>query len=420
MKLLFVTPFWPGPPVFGGQRRVHGLMTSLAKSHEVSLIALTNGNADERAAELEAKQYCRNVISVPQHDHHLTGTDKRLSQMRSMLSQHSWEKCIYKRPAMQEAIDRHLATRTYDAIICEFVFMAHYQLRRARDRTQLVLDEHNIEYDLLRRTALKSRLERKVFHAVNWRKLKHEEVHAWRRFDGCTLTSRRDEAFVHAESPQTQTALVPNAVDLTLFSPREVLEEPLTLLFFGAINYYPNTDAAISFIEQVLPRLRAHHPTLRLRIVGPGQGAIPRRYGPHVEVVGFVADLQAEIARATVVVAPLRIAGGTRLKVLEAMAMGKAVVATHVGAEGIDVKHGHDVLLADSPAEQAREIRRLLDDPALRAQLGQNARATVVSRYSWSASAEKLENFLYALQDSAMGATDAFQPADQRNLSTKA
>jgi polysaccharide biosynthesis protein PslH len=394
MKLLFITPYLPGPPIFGGQRRIHGLMTNLAPAHELSLIALTDGGADQSAAELEAKQYCQHVVCVPQHYHRLDGANKRITQLRSMLSQHSWERRIYKRPAMQQAIDQHLATRTYDAIICEFVFMTNYQLRRARDRTQLVLDEHNIEYDLLRRSAVNTRFERRLFHAVNWRKLKREEVRAWRRFDGCTVTSGRDQAIVNAECPQTPTALVPNGVDISLFSPRDLPEQPQTLLFFGAINYYPNTDAAVSFAEQVLPQLKRHYPQLRLRIVGPGEGALKRRFGSDVEVVGFVDDLQAEIARASVVIAPLRIAGGTRLKILEAMAMGKPVVATRVGAEGLDVKHDHDILVADSPAEQAREISRLLDDAGLRARLGRNARATAVTNYSWASCAKKFANFL--------------------------
>jgi glycosyltransferase involved in cell wall biosynthesis len=398
MKLLFIAPYLPGPPIFGGQRRIHGMMTCLARSHELSVIALTDGYVDQRASELEAKQYCKHVISVPQRYHRLEGANKRLTQLRSLLSHHSWERRVYKRLAVQRAIDQHLAAHSYDAIICEFAFMADYQLRRARERTRLVLDEHNIEYDLLRRSAVNATFERKLFHAVNWRKLKHEEVRAWKRFDGCTLTSRRDQALVNAGAPGVPTAVVPNGVDIATFCPREVAEAPETLLFFGAINYYPNSDAAVSFTEQVLPLLRPHFPRLRVRIVGPiGEAQIKQLEGPQIELVGFVEDLQAEIARASVVIAPLRIGGGTRLKILEAMAMGKAIVATRIGAEGLDVKHGHDILLADSPVEQAREIRRLLDDPGLRAHLGHNARTTAVASYSWAASARKLDDFLCQL-----------------------
>jgi len=398
MKLLFVTPYLPGPPIFGGQRRIHGLMTRLADAHELSVIALTDGYDDPRAGVAEAKNYCRHVIAVPDTFHRVTGRDKRLRQLRSLGSMHSWERIIYSCDAVQRALDEHLSEHAYDAVVCEFVFMANYRFKIERSRTRLVLDEHNVEYDLLRRTAATTRFNRRLFHAVNWRKLKREEVRTWKRFDACTLTSRRDEAIVRAEAPRVHTAVVPNGVDIEQFKPRDQPVEPMTLLFFGAINYYPNTDAALYFAEQVLPLLRARYPQVRLRIVGPlGEGPVQALRSEHIQVVGFVEDLHAEIARATVVVAPLRIGGGTRLKILEAMAMGKAIVATRIGAEGIDVRHDHDILLADSPAEQAREVGRLLDDEALRLRLGRAARVTAETLYSWRTSANKLDDFFREL-----------------------
>jgi glycosyltransferase involved in cell wall biosynthesis len=398
MKILFLTPYLPGPPIFGGQRRIHGLMTQLASSHELSIIALTDGYADHRPSLLEAQNYCRHVIAVPDKLHRKKGRQKRMSQLRSLVSRQSWERIVYRCDAVQDALDQHLAQHEYDIIVCEFVFMAYYRFRFPRARTRLVLDEHNVEYDLLRRTASATRLDRKFFHSVNWRKLKREEVRAWKRFDACTVTSRRDQELVHAEAPRVRTAVVPNGVDIELFRPRELATEPMTLLFFGAINYYPNTDAALFFAKEVMPLLKARYPSLRLRIVGPiGDSPVNDLHGEDIRVVGFVDDVLAEIARATIVVAPLRIGGGTRLKILEAMAMSKVVVATRIGAEGIDVQHDRDILLADTPAEQAREIGRLLDDDALRQRLGQAARETAVARYSWRACAEKLEHFLYEL-----------------------
>jgi glycosyltransferase involved in cell wall biosynthesis len=172
----------------------------------------------------------------------------------------------------------------------------------------------------------------------------------------------------------------------------------MVILFFGAINYYPNTDAALDFAERVMPLLRARYPQVQLRIVGPvGKGPVQDLHSDQIQVVGFVDDVHAEIARASVVIAPLRIGGGTRLKILEAMAMGKPVVATHIGAEGIDVRHDHDILLADSPEEQAHAIGRLLESEELRTRLGRAARETVVASYSWRASARKLEEFLLRL-----------------------
>jgi glycosyltransferase involved in cell wall biosynthesis len=126
-----------------------------------------------------------------------------------------------------------------------------------------------------------------------------------------------------------------------------------------------------------------------------------------IEVMGFVDDVKAEIARAAVVVVPLRIGGGTRLKILEAMAMGKAIVSTRLGAEGIDVEHEKDILLADTPAEFARQVRRVLEDPALRSRLGSAARETAVAHYSWRSAAAKLAALLSELTASRTGSRRA-------------
>jgi glycosyltransferase involved in cell wall biosynthesis len=342
MKLLFLTPYLPGPPIFGGQRRIHGLMTRLAASHEVSCLALTDGYDDHDASLADTKRYCRHVVAVPETRHRVTGPKKRLLQLRSVVSTQSWERFLYRSPAFQRALDAHLAQHQYDAIVCEFIYMAYYRLKLDGHgkQTRLVIDEHNVEYDLLRRTADATRFDRKFFHSVNWRKLKHEEVGVWKRFDGCTLTSRRDEEIVNAEAPSVRTAVVPNGVEVDTFKPRPDPIEPMTLLFFGAMNYYPNTDGAVFFAREVFPLLAERYPKLRLRIVGPvGEGPVMDLKSERVEVVGFVTDVMSEIARAAVVVAPLRIGGGTRLKILEAMSMAKAIVSTRIGAEGIDVRH---------------------------------------------------------------------------------
>jgi glycosyltransferase involved in cell wall biosynthesis len=277
--------------------------------------------------------------------------------------------------------------------------MANYRFDQARDRgTHLVLDEHNIEYDLVRRMAASTSLERKVFNELNWRKLRREEVAAWRRFDGCTVTSPRDREFLVEQAPSVPTAVIPNGVNVDLFKPTPgARAEPMTLIFFGAMNYYPNTDGAVYFAREVLPRLHARFPDLRLRIVGPcGPGPVMDLRSDRVDVTGFVDDLRPEIERATIVIAPLRMGGGTRLKILEGMALGKPIVSTSIGAEGLDVVHGRDMLIADTPEVFAAEIGRVLTDPELAAGLGRAARQTAEARYSWRAAAAELESFYRA------------------------
>lgn len=386
-------------------------MTQLAQSHDVSLLSLVDANSDPGIAIANAEVYCRQVETVPDRLHRVTGRAKRLLQLGSLVSLWSWEKLLYLRPALQRALDRHLQQHEYDVVVFEFAFMASYRLRagaRGRKRPYLVLDEHNVEYDLLRRTAETAGMGRRIFQELNWRKLKREEIATWRRFDACTLTSARDETFVRREAPGIRTAVVPNGVDIEEFVPRpDAVLEPKTILFFGAINYYPNEDGVLYFARRILPLLRALEPEVLLRVIGPVDevGPVTDLRGDGVEVLGFRDDVKAEIARAALVVVPLRIGGGTRLKILEAMAMGKAIVSTSLGAEGIDVEHDKDILLADEPEEFARLVATALADAGLRERLGAAARQTAVTRYSWRTAADRMEVLLQDLQSQGRNAT---------------
>lgn len=401
MKLLFFVPYLPSPPVYGGQRRIHGLTTRLAKRHEVSVLGLTYALDDYAAAIAETRKHCREVVALPDTWHRMRGRHKRMWQMRSLLSTRSWEHHLYRRPRLQRLLDDHLAQHSYDAIVIEFSYMGIYDFSRARGRSLVVLDEHNIEYDILRRTASATGFVRRAFNELNWRKLRREEVAEWNHVDGVALVSARDEAVVRAETPRVATHVVPNGVDTEGFSPRpDVTPRPLTLLFFGAMNYFPNTEALVWFVAEVMPLLARDFPNVALRVVGaiPEDGPVPALHGGNVNIVGFVDDIREEIARAHVVIAPLRIGGGTRLKILEAMSMAKPIVATTLGAEGIDITHGHDILIADTPEEQASTIARVFTDRGLSDQLGEAARATAVAGYSWESSAHKLERFIDELR----------------------
>jgi glycosyltransferase involved in cell wall biosynthesis len=205
------------------------------------------------------------------------------------------------------------------------------------------------------------------------------------------------------DEPTAHTAVVPNGVDLDFFRPsaRSTLREPPTLLFFGAIDYYPNTDAMHFFLRDVFPHLLERYPHVRLCIVGrkPPESISAYR-SANVEVTGVVDDVRPWLERADVVVVPLRIGGGTRLKILEAMAMGKAVVSTALGAEGLAVTPEHDLLVADDAPAFVAQIGRLLDDPALRLRVGASARRLVASRYSWKAAVEGLSRFYDELLES--------------------
>ena len=274
--------------------------------------------------------------------------------------------------------------------------MASFEFKtRNGRRPRLVLDEHNIEYDVIRRTSEATKnLARRMYYEVNWRKLRRDELSAWLRFDGVVVTSSRDEQLLKCDAPHARTAVVPNAVDLSSFSPSDAPADPGTLLFLGVMNYHPNTDGVTYFVKEVLPKIRAAHPSVHLKVVGmdPPE-SIRSLASPQIEVTGVVDDPRPYIDSATVMVVPLRVGGGTRFKIVEAMAKGKAIVSTRIGAEGIEAEHEKELLLADDADSFACEVVRLLSDPELAERLGRAGRQLAEQRYSWETAVRRLENF---------------------------
>jgi polysaccharide biosynthesis protein PslH len=395
MRILFVTPFLPSPPRFGGQRRLDGLMRSLAKNHEVSVISFT-ATDEFKLSSLEAtRAYCKDVVIFPDMEH-VARRDKRLLQARSLVSLHSFEHLLVARrreflARLQELVD----SGRFDIVQVEFAQMAALRFRLPMERRfRTVLDEHNIEFDIVKRTAdAEVSVARRLYSAIDWRKLKREEMSAWRWFDAVSVTSQRDAAILAELEPRTKVSVVPNGVDIELFRPAGTEPEPDSLLFFGAMNYYPNQDGLTFFLDHIFPLILAKRPRTKLRVVGPAPESVKRLQSANIEVTGFVDAVEPYIDAATAVIVPLRLGGGTRLKVVEAMSKSKAIISTHVGTEGIDVVDGESALLADDPQAFANHVENVLSDATLARRLGVAARKLAVDRYGWPALVAGLERF---------------------------
>ncbi len=266
-------------------------------------------------------------------------------------------------------------------------------------------NSHEIAYDLARQFARAGEgLGRRLYGGANWRKLRREELRTYRAADGVYLCSALDERRLLDEVPGLRTAVIPNAADVEYHQPR--LTEPLpdgrTVVYFGLLSTVPNVDGVTHFAREIWPRVAAAHPEARWKIIGgrppPSLLALA---GPRVELTGFVPDVRPHLAAAAAVVVPLRLGGGTRLKIVEAMAMGKAIVSTRLGAEGIEAVPGRDLLIEDEPAAFADAVSRLLAEPRLAARIGQSARQLAVDRYSWSGAASALDRFYHRILENA-------------------
>lgn len=397
LGILCVSPFPPSPPRFGAQVRMHGLMTHLARHHDITAISLVDDAFDAEECRRAMREYCRDVVLLP-NPKKPDGAAKRLLQLRSLASPRSFARLLHSVASLQPALDRVLRRERFDVVNLEFPYLAHFGLRQSPPGTSpppVVLDAHEIAYDLARQIARGS-LGRRIYGELNWRKLRREERAAFRTTDGVYACSAADEARIRSDVPTAHSAVIPNAADVEYYRPRpsDPPSDGRTILFFGLLSTAPNIDGVRFFVREIWPRIAAQRPDARCKILGarPDRSVLELA-APRVEVVGFVDDLRPYLASAAALVVPLRLGGGTRLKIVEGMAMGTPIVSTALGAEGIEATPERDILIADEPARFAASVIRLLDDPALRARLGRSARRLAVQRYSWSAAASSLDGF---------------------------
>jgi glycosyltransferase involved in cell wall biosynthesis len=306
-------------------------------------------------------------------------------------------------PLFRQRLAERLAAQPFDAVHIEGIEMAPFLdvLGQARPRPLILFDDFNCEFLLQKRAFLTdlrypARWHGALYSLVQWRRLRRYEAEICRRADWVVAVSEADALALRALVPGLRLTVVPNGVDVSAYDPQIPPAPGMAenaLVFTGKMDFRPNVDAVLWFAEEVLPRIQAQAPDVRFWVVGqrPHRRLEVLRGNPAITLTGYVEDTRPYIAGATVYVAPLRIGGGTRLKLLEAMAMERAVVATRLGAEGYEVQDGRELLLADDAETFAAAVVSLLKDPARRAAIGRAARRFVESYYDWSVLAPRVE-----------------------------
>jgi polysaccharide biosynthesis protein PslH len=399
LNILYVSQMPASPPRRGAQARTHGLMTQLARRHDLTAVMLVDEEFDVEECRWAMQAYCHEVVLVP-NPYGREGFAKRLLQLRSLASSRSFDRARVTVSSFQGALDRILNARRFDVVNLESPYLGHCRLRQApagEKLPALVVDSHEIAYDLARQFAVRgANMSRRLYAGVNWRKLRREELGIYRDADGVYLCSAADERRLLDQIPEARTTVIPNAADVEYYRPRATDPPPdgRTIVYFGLLSTTPNVDGVIHFVEDIWPRIAKAHPEARCKIIGgrPAPSLLALA-GPRVELTGFVPDLRPHLAAAAAVVVPLRLGGGTRLKIVEAMAMGKAIVSTTLGAEGVEAVPRRDILIEDEPAAFADAVNRLLAEPMVATRIGRSARQLAMERYAWSGAAQALEGF---------------------------
>ena len=398
LEILIVSTRFPFPPHWGFGTRVYQLARELAKRHDVTLLSAADGVDDDQVEALRAEL----PVVVVRSGRAAQIRSKRTRQLTALVGRRSFHADQFVSGGLQDAIDGLARERRFDVIQIESSLLGGLRFPR---EPRLVLDEHNIEYEVFRRMEAGERSRaRRAFYRHEHARFRPFEQQLWRRVHGCVVTSVREQEIVRTHAPATPCAVVANGVDVDYFRPSADEVEPNTLVFNGVLDYRPNLDAALFLVDEVLPRVQAVVPGARLTIVGRGASSDLERLRKHpgVQVTGEVPDVRPYLAGSSVIVVPIRIGGGTRLKVVEGLAMGRPMVTTTLGCEGIDVDDGEHLVIRDEADAFAAAVVTLLADPGRGIALGAAGRNLMEARYSWASAAERLAELYGALVPGAV------------------
>lgn len=393
MRILFLSAWCPWPADNGSKLRIYHLLRGLSQRHEVDLLTFCPAALTaEQARVLRAA--CRDVALVPETPF----AGRRLARALGLLSPRPRSLAGNFSAAMAGLVRQRCAARRYDVVVASQLHMAPYALLAGGARK--VLEELELA-PIYEQYARAARRASRLRHGLTWWKTSRYVGGLLGRFAGVSVASDAERALADRQLPhrrgvaRPKIAVIPNGVDVAAHACAFGPPEPDTLIYPGALSYQANFDAVAHFLGAILPLIRRERPAARLLVTGHAAAeriaALPADAG--VEFTGYLDDVRPAVARAWAEVVPLREGGGTRLKVLEALALGTPVISTSKGVEGLDLVAGRDVLVADTPAEFAAQTLRLLASADLRARLAAHGQRAAAG-YDWSQSVRALELML--------------------------
>ena len=380
MRILILSPNWPFPADNGGKLRAASVASYLAQRHEVVFLCFTD-TTESLARQPEAMRFQEvQGVSVP----------ARGSRLRRWFSRTPAGLQNYSSPAMARCVDTVIARFSPEVLLVGDPLLTQYVVPYA-DRVRILdyICVETLQFERLQ--AISTGLSRILWFL---RRLKFAAYlrRITRYFDLCLVNSEEDQtALLDVASTWRKIEFLPNGLDLSAYPLGLAAPQPKTMIFPGALTYTPNRDAITYFLRDVLPRIRTQVPDVTLSITGqvPTDGSAPQ--APGVVYTGYVSDIRPMIAGAWVCPVPLRTgAGGARFKVLEALALGTPIVSTMIGAEGVHITDGVNMLMAEEPEEFAAQTVKILQSPELRERLAAAGRQLIEQRYNWEVLGDRI------------------------------
>jgi len=394
MKVLFLTPFLPYPPQLGYTVRPFYRLKYISKRNEIFLISFID-SVKENEYLSEIGKYCSQVATVLRRPR--SGFKYRMKNLFE--SSPYYLKKQFESSEMQETVDSILEENKFDIVHVFSLAMAQYTSNIKA--VPAILDAGDcITRNYLQQWQSRTSLRNRILSFIDWYKIKRYESNIHSKFNRSFLVSSADRSFMKEAYPNLKLEVIPIGVDLEYFKPQETKEGFPTLIFVGDMSYTPNEEAMIYFCYEILPLLEKIYSQIKLFIVGRNvTNKLRKAVGnkKNVIITGFVQDVRTFINKATVFICPLKTGTGIKNKLLEAMAMGKPIVSSSIGAEGINVISGRDIMVADKPKEVADALVKLLENDNIRNTMGINARKVVEKDHNWESLAMKIDEIYHEL-----------------------
>ena len=387
MDVLLLTPYLPYPPNSGGNIRTFNLIKLISKYHNVSLVSLVEQEELDYISGLE--NYCDvKPLQVK---------TQKYGRLKSLLSLYPYVTMLKHYSNENQSLIHHFINNNrFHIIQVESIYMSAY----VQNITNIpkVLDTHNIESDILYRYFTSKFNVKSILNGIDYLKTKRYEQNAIRSFNACISVSETDNKRLREMGAQ-KLMILPNCADLNYFYPIKRKDFSTKIIFTGFMKWYPNIDAIETFCKEAYSNLKKKIPDIKFYVVGRDPNESIQKFSGHndIFITGEVPDVRPFISNSDICIVPLRIGGGTRLKILEYFAMEKPVISTSIGAEGLDVINEKHLIIEDNVSKFPDRIAELLDEPEYANYLAKNGRSLVEEKYSWDQYGEKLSQLYMAL-----------------------
>ena len=391
MKILFISYDFPYPPTGGSISRDYNLIKQLSKHHELHWINRTIRGKIKQEYKDEMNKYFKEMdITEWDYDQDPAGL------LKSMVTKTPYIIKRFESGQMKDLVSKKIIENKFDLIFCDHVYLSQYIADNVAGNIPVIPNNEDCGFTYYKRMTENSGIARSVYAQSQWKKLLDYEIEVLKKYKVYITTSEKEKELISAYYDKAEIEVIENGVDTEYFSPGVRDDASPNIVFTAWFKYYPNVKAAIDFTNNIFPEIKKVIPEIKFYIVGkePPVSVKKLEKTEGVVVTGYVDDVRDYMKNADAAVIPLQIGGGTRLKILEAMSMKVPVVSTVLGAEGLSVKDGENILIAKSDEEFVSKVINVIKDKQLSEKLSANGRKLMVEKYDWEISGKKLNEFL--------------------------